>query len=111
MKIVFFSEIKWHYLRTRKQQLVRRFPAEWKILFLEPYAAGRANSFRRADPYFQWDVVVAEYAEILRDSYWAEDSSLDNVYEEAQWVSEHLYRDEDVREFVELVRTARRLMD
>jgi glycosyltransferase involved in cell wall biosynthesis len=46
MTIVFFSEIKWRYLRTRKQQLVRRFPADWKILFLEPYAAGRPNSFR-----------------------------------------------------------------
>jgi glycosyltransferase involved in cell wall biosynthesis len=50
MKIIFFSEIKWQYLRTRKQQLVRRFPADWKILFLEPYAAGRANSLR-----LQWD--------------------------------------------------------
>jgi len=50
MKILFFSEIKWQYLRTRKQQLIRRFPANWQILFLEPYAAGRANSFR-----LQWD--------------------------------------------------------
>jgi glycosyltransferase involved in cell wall biosynthesis len=50
MKIVFFSEIKWQYLRTRKQQLIRRFPAEWKILFIEPYAAGRPNSLR-----LQWD--------------------------------------------------------
>lgn len=54
MTIVFFSEIKWQYLRTRKQQLVRRFPADWKILFLEPYAAGRPNSFR-----LQWDRNVA----------------------------------------------------
>ncbi|MDZ7363256.1 MAG: glycosyltransferase [candidate division KSB1 bacterium] len=50
MKIIFFSEIKWQYLRTRKQQLIRRFPADWQILFLEPYAAGRPNSFR-----LQWD--------------------------------------------------------
>jgi glycosyltransferase involved in cell wall biosynthesis len=50
MQIVFFSEIKWQYMRTRKQQLIRRFPADWKILFLEPYAVGRANSFR-----LQWD--------------------------------------------------------
>jgi glycosyltransferase involved in cell wall biosynthesis len=46
MRIVFFSEIKWQYLRTRKQQLLRRFPKEWKILFLEPYVVGRPNSFR-----------------------------------------------------------------
>jgi len=70
-----------------------------------------SESFRRADPHFQWSVVVAEYAEILRDSYWAEDSSLDAVYKEAQWVSEYLPRDEDVSEFVELVRKARRLVD
>lgn len=70
-----------------------------------------SESFRRADPYFQWSVVVAEYAEILRESYWAEDSSLDAVYKEAERVSEYLPRDEAVREFVELVRKARRLMD
>ena len=70
-----------------------------------------SESFRRADPYFQWSVVVAEYAEILRESYWAEDSSLDAVYREAERVSEYLPRDEAVSEFVDLVRRARRLMD
>jgi Ca-activated chloride channel homolog len=70
-----------------------------------------SDSFRRADPYFQWSVLVAEYAEILRDSYWTEDSSLDAVYKEAQRVSEYLPRDEAVSEFVDLVRKARRLMD
>lgn len=68
-----------------------------------------ARDFHKADPYFQRAVVVAEYAEILRDSYWAQESNLDAVYEEAQWVSEYLYRDEDMREFVELVDRARRL--
>jgi Ca-activated chloride channel family protein len=70
-----------------------------------------SESFRRADPYFQWSVVVAQYAEILRDSYWAQDSSLDAVYREAQRVSEYLPRDENVSEFVELIRKARRLID
>ncbi|MGD8404446.1 MAG: von Willebrand factor type A domain-containing protein [Anaerolineales bacterium] len=68
-----------------------------------------AREFHDADPYFQRAVVVAEYAEILRDSYWAQDSSLDAVYEEAQWLSEYLYRDEEMQEFVELVKRARRL--
>jgi len=75
----------------------------------ETYQMG--DEFRDADPYFQWSVIVAEYAEILRDSYWAEDSSLEDVYRQAQWTSEYLYRDDDVREFVELVRKARRLAD
>jgi len=70
-----------------------------------------SENFRRTDPYFQWSVVVAEYAEILRESYWAEDSSLDSVYREAERVSEYLPRDEAVSEFVDLVRRARRLMD
>jgi Ca-activated chloride channel homolog len=70
-----------------------------------------SESFQRADPYFQWSVVVAEYAEILRESYWADDSSLDDVYREAGRVSEYLPRDEAVSEFVDLVRKARRLMD
>jgi Ca-activated chloride channel family protein len=69
-----------------------------------------SNNFRRTDPHFQWAVVVAEYAEILRDSTWAE-SDLNAVYKEAQWVSEYLSRDEYVREFVELARTARRFSD
>lgn len=47
MKIVYLSELKWRYLRTRKQQMVRRFPQSWRILFVEPYALGRENCFRR----------------------------------------------------------------
>ena len=48
------------------------------------YQVSRAGqSFSAAAPHFQWDVVVAEYAEILRGSYWAEGSSLATVLEEA----------------------------
>ena len=75
------------------------------------YVNDLARKFHDADPYFQRAVVVAEYAEILRDSYWAQSSSLDAVYEEAQWVSEYLYRDEEMREFLDLVRQARKLSD
>ncbi len=50
MTIIFFSEIKWQYLRTRKQQIIRRFPPDWRILFIEPYTAGKPNRFR-----LQWD--------------------------------------------------------
>jgi hypothetical protein len=56
-------------------------------------------------------VIVAEYAEILKGSYWAEDSSLDVVYEEASRLEDYLYRDGAMEEFVDLVRKARRLMD
>jgi Ca-activated chloride channel family protein len=64
------------------------------------------ESFTAADPRFQHAVVVAEYAEILRGSYWAEGSTLAGVLEEAERVGELLAEDADVAEFVELVRQA-----
>ncbi|NUM80003.1 glycosyltransferase [bacterium] len=45
MKVVWFSEIKWTYLTTRKQQIIRRFPGDWQILFVESYAIGKKNGF------------------------------------------------------------------
>jgi glycosyltransferase involved in cell wall biosynthesis len=41
--LVWFSEIQWDFLSTRKQRLLARFPAEWRILFIEPYAVGRPS--------------------------------------------------------------------
>ncbi len=72
-------------------------------------ASEMAESFRRADPHFQWAVVVAEYAEILRESYWADEGGLPAVYEEAERISDLLSRDEDVFEFIDLARQAMRL--
>ena len=65
-----------------------------------------APSFSQASPRFQWDVVVAEYAEILRGSYWAQNSSLPAVLEEAERVSRLLDQDAEALEFVGLVRQA-----
>jgi glycosyltransferase involved in cell wall biosynthesis len=45
MDVVWFAEIKWDYLRTRKQQLVRRRPEDVRLLYLEPYVRGRENRF------------------------------------------------------------------
>jgi Ca-activated chloride channel family protein len=70
-----------------------------------------AASFSTAAPRFQWDVVVAEYAEILRGSYWAEGSTLAGVLEEAERASRLLPDDPDVAEFVDLVRQATRTAD
>jgi Ca-activated chloride channel family protein len=69
------------------------------------------RDFEDADPYFQRAVIVAEYAEILKESYWAEESSLRYVYREAERVSELLPRDEDMSEFMELIRRASGLTD
>ena len=45
MDIVWFAEIKWDYLKTRKQQIIRRKPAGVRLLYLEPYVRGRDNTF------------------------------------------------------------------
>jgi Ca-activated chloride channel family protein len=65
-----------------------------------------AREFHDADLYFQRAVVVAEYAEILKHSYWADESSLDDVYREALRIYETMPRERDMEEFVDLVRTA-----
>jgi Ca-activated chloride channel homolog len=69
------------------------------------------SDFEYADPYFQRAVIVAEYAEILKKSYWAEESSLAYVYHEAIRVSELLPWDENLGEFMELIRRASQLTD
>jgi len=72
------------------------------------YANQLARDFREADAYFQRTVVVAEYAEILKKSYWAEDGSLEHVYREAQRVYDSMPRERDMEEFVDLVGQALR---
>ena len=70
-----------------------------------------AYRFEDASPYFQRAVVVAEYAEIMKESYWAEQNTLKDVYHEAQRIAELLHRDEAMQEFVDLVRKAMRMRD
>jgi hypothetical protein len=65
-----------------------------------------AQSFSSASPYLQWDVVVAEFAEIIRESYWAQNSTLAGVLEEAERISKALPENPQVQEFVEMVRKA-----
>jgi teichuronic acid biosynthesis glycosyltransferase TuaH len=43
INLIWFSEIQWDFLSTRKQRLLARFPAEWRILFIEPFAVGRKS--------------------------------------------------------------------
>jgi len=67
--------------------------------------------FDETSPSFQLDAVVAEYAEILRDSYWAQDSDLGNVALEARRIAEYMPYDEDVQEFAALVWEAAGMME
>lgn len=45
MKVIWFSEIKWSYLKTRKQHVIEHFPADWHVLFIETYVRGKSNRF------------------------------------------------------------------
>ena len=67
------------------------------------YADQLASDFRESDVYFQRAVVVAEYAELLKKSYWAEDGSMHAVYREAQRIYDSMPRERDMEEFVDLV--------
>jgi len=74
------------------------------------YTGDFEEDFHAADPYFQRAVVVAEFAEILGDSYWAEESDIDDVYDEARWLEEYFHREEAMEEFVDLIKEAARQM-
>jgi len=67
--------------------------------------ADLSAEFEESDPRFQLIPVVAQYAEILRESCWAKDAgtTLDDVSRDADRVAESLPRDEEVRAFAQLV--------
>ena len=70
-----------------------------------------ARSFDDASPRFQLTAAVAEYAEILRESYWANESDLSDVLSIAEDVSEMMRGDRDVEEFVDLADMAEQFDD
>lgn len=49
MNVIWLAEIKWDYLRTRKQQLIQRRPRGVDVVYLEPYVRGRSNPSRLRD--------------------------------------------------------------
>ena len=55
---------------------------------------------------FRLAAVVAEYAEILRESYWAQEGTLEDVAEEASRLSDAIPSRPDIDEFVNLVSRA-----
>ena len=65
-----------------------------------------ATTFTAASPRFQLDAVVAEYAEILRHSYWAQSNTLANLLPDVQRLAEYFPTDADVQEFADLVAQA-----
>ena len=68
-------------------------------------------SFRDASPHFRLDAAVAEFAEILRHSFWAKESRIADVVPVARAAADDLPGDDAVREFVWLVERAVDLSD
>ena len=75
----------------------------------EFYKSEFSTALEEASPRFLRDAAVAEYAEVLRGSYWARGSRLETVRRLAQRVSRLLPDDPDVAEFVDLVTQAERI--
>jgi Ca-activated chloride channel family protein len=73
--------------------------------------AGLLVSFRDASPRFRLDAAAAEFAEILRHSFWARESRIADVVPVARAAADDLPGDEAVREFVRLVEKAVDLSD
>ncbi len=49
MQIIWLAEIKWDYLRTRKQQLIERRPRDVDVIFFEPFVRNRENHYEMRD--------------------------------------------------------------
>jgi Ca-activated chloride channel family protein len=64
------------------------------------------TSFESASARFQLTAVVAEYAEVLRNSYWAQNNDLNAVSADANRIAEYFPTDPDVQEFAQLVTLA-----
>jgi len=64
------------------------------------------TTFRDASPYFQRDVLIAEFAEVLRGSYWAQNSSFDAILETTESMQKDFDDDEEWGGFIELVEKA-----
>ena len=62
-----------------------------------------APAFTETSPSFQLATIVSEYAEVLRESYWAQENTLAGVQEEAERIGRLFEGNEDVDELVELV--------
>lgn len=70
-----------------------------------------ANSWDVAAPSLKLATLVAEYAEILKASYWAKDGDLNEVLRRAQQLSPEFAGDARVADFVSLVAAAARLSE
>jgi Ca-activated chloride channel family protein len=67
------------------------------------------TSFEAASPRYQLAIIVAQYAELLRNSYWSGDATFGQLSIYAQRLANQLAYDEDVFEFASLVEQVSRM--
>lgn len=79
--------------------------------FKSSIGTGKLNrNFDGSSKQFRLAATVAEFAEILRHSYWAKGAKLETVLKQAQDLAEEFKGDSDVIELVDLISKASRLM-
>ena len=77
------------------------------IELAKPFAYGDFQpDFFETSPEFRFIAAVAEYAEILRESYWAQDNSLEDVQALAYSVESAFANNNDAAEFLALLERA-----
>jgi Ca-activated chloride channel family protein len=69
------------------------------------------REFDDTPPDFVMDACVAEFAEILRHSYWAKDSELEDVYDLLRDAEDRMTSRADVDELLDLMKKAMRIED
>lgn len=87
-------QLRWQDAETREVREINGNFNTWDLY----------NSYEESDPYYQTAVLVAQFAEILRASPYAQ-TSLGELARMGNQLSSTL-RDEDVKEFAQLVRDA-----
>jgi Ca-activated chloride channel family protein len=94
-------QLRWADPETRAVQEINGNFNTWDL----------ATSFQNASPRYQLDVVVAQYAEVLRFSPWAAGVSIHQILDQAVRLSGLLPGDADVAEFVSLVSRAAQIRE
>jgi Ca-activated chloride channel family protein len=84
-------------------------PAEVSEIHRTVDASEVKASFEVSNPRFQLSAVAAEFAELLRESYWAHSHSLASLFPLAERVARSLPDDHDVTELCALIRRAAEL--
>lgn len=87
-------------------------PETAEIVEISESMAGRDvhGSLDEASLMFRFSAVVAEYAEIMGQSFWAQNSDIDQLADEARELASLMPFEEDVQEFAGLIAQAASLM-